>query len=728
MPSPYVSARTGLWDASDVDTWGQGLGVYPNTAADVVTVVANHVVTYNKSATTALGAITVNGTLTFLNSMSTKLVQGAASFTVSATGKVYYGTQAAPIPAAYTCEHYITPTSDNAVGWLTNNGAIIESWGDAALYGSDEDTELYADCASGTSWKVVGDFSAKWASGQILTIHKGALFANQNTDVFRCVINAPVTYDGTKSTISVSTAHPGGTFKAGGRVLNVSRNIIIGKMSATETIGTANTNRPRFELANGLGSSRYSFNNTKFVGCYRCGVGTNYNNTWNKCVLCHQADGIYVGYGLVVDVIAYGMVASGVSNISASIVDGCLFSSPQGFNQSANCTISANVFSNTNGVQYGTDHIISGNVFSNSYGVGPTSNMVFTGNNYHNLNAGFFTCSGVVTGRVGYNSLGASKPNMQDYTYNNTGVKGIDIVLRNLVKYPETTVFVRNGSSFYNPSDCVRSEHHNNVLGAHIKYAMFGDVEKDAAVVRSGGASSSIKVSPLSNCSTISYIPVFEWEESNVPASAQTRSIKVKTFGFSVMPTASEFYWTAEYISNAVTLATTVLASTDVNVDNANWKEHALAFTPAAVGTVRYRCYAKKYAAAAGWYIDAALYRTGLATLMANWSDGEAHINADYKSGALTDATGTGSIGGVIKDSSGSVIDCSTYNVRVNAYPIANIYGPSIATALVTDPAGAWSIGTLVAGTKYLVTFEYEGAYTPLNQTDIAGAEFLTAS
>jgi len=43
MGTPFTSARNGLWDASDVDTWGQGLGVYPQTAGDVVNI--GHTVT-----------------------------------------------------------------------------------------------------------------------------------------------------------------------------------------------------------------------------------------------------------------------------------------------------------------------------------------------------------------------------------------------------------------------------------------------------------------------------------------------------------------------------------------------------------------------------------------------------------------------------------------------------------------------------------------------------------
>ncbi|MDO8426207.1 MAG: LamG domain-containing protein [Deltaproteobacteria bacterium] len=88
----------------------------------------------------------------------------------------------------------------------------------------------------------------------------------------------------------------------------------------------------------------------------------------------------------------------------------------------------------------------------------------------------------------------------------------------------------------------------------------------------------------------------------------------------------------------------------------------------------------------------------------------------------------TPKVTGIIKDSAGTAINCSTYNVRVNAYPKNNTSSAPTKTALITATDGSWFLGNLVASTKYIVAFEYEGNYAVLNDWDIAGAEFMTAA
>src|SRR5574337_6657 len=70
-------------------------------------------------------------------------------------------------------------------------------------------------------------------------------------------------------------------------------------------------------------------------------------------------------------------------------------------------------------------------------------------------------------------------------------------------------------------------------------------------------------------------------------------------------------------------------------------------------------------------------------------------------------------IDGVVKDRNGNAIDCSVYNVRVNAYPKNNTASAPARSVLVTLSSGAFTLPHLVNGTKYLVTFEYEGLYAP---------------
>jgi superoxide dismutase len=135
---------------------------------------------------------------------------------------------------------------------------------------------------------------------------------------------------------------------------------------------------------------------------------------------------------------------------------------------------------------------------------------------------------------------------------------------------------------------------------------MWGDVIKNTTTVRSGGAASSLEVVPLSNCSVIAPIPIFEWTELAVPASAQNKSVYMRAdAAWSVYPTADELYVEAEYISDGTTFAVAIVKSTAVLNHASNWIQFTIPeFTPAVAGSVRYRAYLKKYEADRKVYVD----------------------------------------------------------------------------------------------------------------------------
>lgn len=91
--------------------------------------------------------------------------------------------------------------------------------------------------------------------------------------------------------------------------------------------------------------------------------------------------------------------------------------------------------------------------------------------------------------------------------------------------------------------------------------------------------------------------------------------------------------------------------------------------------------------------------------------------------------SGSATLSGTLHDREGNVINCSTYNVRINVYPTGNTATAPIETRLITATNGEWLISTsnLAVGTKYVVTFEFIGTYTPLGDVDIAGADVMTA-
>jgi hypothetical protein len=168
--------------------------------------------------------------------------------------------------------------------------------------------------------------------------------------------------------------------------------------------------------------------------------------------------------------------------------------------------------------------------------------------------------------------------------------------------------FTSRNTTGYDPQAKVACEDYLQTLGSSWTFYCFGDVIKDTGTLRVGGATSSIKAVPQSLCSTTYYLPIAEWTEFDVPASAQTKSIYVLGTGWVAFPLATELYLEAEYYSAGSGCAKTVIASTQVLVDNTTWTQLSVTFTPGQVGLVRYRAYLKKYAASAWVNVDNALY------------------------------------------------------------------------------------------------------------------------
>ena len=122
-------------------------------------------------------------------------------------------------------------------------------------------------------------------------------------------------------------------------------------------------------------------------------------------------------------------------------------------------------------------------------------------------------------------------------------------------------------------------------------------------------------------------------------------------------------------------------------------------------------------------------YMTGTLDDVAIWSRALSAQEASDLYWLLTDDFATAyMVSGVVKDKNGNTIDCSVYNVRVNAYPKNNTASAPVRSTLVAAANGAWILPKLTNGTKYLVTFEYEGKYAPSADWNIAGAEFMTAA
>jgi len=155
----------------------------------------------------------------------------------------------------------------------------------------------------------------------------------------------------------------------------------------------------------------------------------------------------------------------------------------------------------------------------------------------------------------------------------------------------------------------LRSEDHNQTKGAHRTYYYNGTIEKDTSVVRSGGASSSARMSPNSYCGLYHPLTIADDFCSGdfklwLPASEKTVTIYMRTFGFTSLPTADELYIEASYLDEATGGHRATIKSTQTVSANDTWTAFSVTFTPAQEGWVYVTVYLKKYESSSGVYVD----------------------------------------------------------------------------------------------------------------------------
>jgi len=155
----------------------------------------------------------------------------------------------------------------------------------------------------------------------------------------------------------------------------------------------------------------------------------------------------------------------------------------------------------------------------------------------------------------------------------------------------------------------LRSEDHNQTKGVHRTYYYNGTIEKDTSVVRTGGASSSAKMTPNSYCGLHYPLTIADDFCSGdfrlwLPAEEKTVTIYMRTFGYTSLPTADELYIEASYLDQASGGHRATVQSTQTVSANDTWTPFSVTFTPAQEGWVYITVYLKKYEASAGVYVD----------------------------------------------------------------------------------------------------------------------------
>jgi len=180
--------------------------------------------------------------------------------------------------------------------------------------------------------------------------------------------------------------------------------------------------------------------------------------------------------------------------------------------------------------------------------------------------------------------------------------------------YPATRIHARNCSfagsiSFSARGAFLRSEDHGQTKGAHKTFYFNGTIEKDTSVVRSGGASSSAKMTPNSYCGLYYPLTIADDFCSGdfrlwLPASEKTVTIYIRTFGYTTLPTADELYIEASYLDQASGGHRATVQSTQTVSANDTWTAFSVTFTPSQEGWVYVTVYLKKYESNSGVYVD----------------------------------------------------------------------------------------------------------------------------
>lgn len=631
----FTSAISGNWN--DGATWGlTSPGVkgtdWPGLAGDTATVSAGHTVTYNVSETNQLGAVTANGLLTFSTSMNTLLTLGHVDLLIGSAGELRIGTSGSPLLKTYTAEIAWATTADGLKGLNVTNGGLVNLYGDPAYYGANGyRAQLSADWTAGQSFTVTGDYSG-WNVGDVITVHKNALYSSMNTDTQIFTV-ASASYAAGVTTITINEAAPGVTFKAYGHVNNASRNVKLSKSGATTTMGAYNSNRPIItDNTLSTNTNRVNLSNVLVTGFYAytyTGSG-GFNANFTDCV---WRNGNYLmgGGGYVTNLTFSGLIYSNGAGLSYYGVNctlsGDIYANAGTYviNLPTDFTCSADIYGNSGTAIYlGSNCTFSGNLFSNGTGVaGAPATHNFYGCYIYGNTTAINQASGNFNGcTVGYKTDGTTVLNNTTDVNISSGGNWCEVYFRGCKMPSSLTVGGRNIGGHVG---FIGSQDHNRVAGDARSYQNFADLTRDTGTLRTGGADNSIKITPLSNCSKWNPVMLYDIIELDVPASAQTRTVYVNTYGWTVLPDATELYLEAEYISNGTTFNRTLVKSTDVVSTNGTWTALNVSFTPAAAGQVRLRVYLKKYQASSGVYVDNRIY--GTKTINTHWRDGRIQID-----------------------------------------------------------------------------------------------------
>jgi hypothetical protein len=149
------------------------------------------------------------------------------------------------------------------------------------------------------------------------------------------------------------------------------------------------------------------------------------------------------------------------------------------------------------------------------------------------------------------------------------------------------------------------------VYGAHIATGYLGVAERVTDVVRTGGATSSVKIIPTTYVGLLRPFILQDFPKPTwqvwCPTGTQTITVYIRGLNWASYPTAAQLYLGAEYVTDDTTGAITrsTVVSDEVLTDNTTWVGLQCAVNPHVAGFVNLKLYLGLYEdASTGIYVD----------------------------------------------------------------------------------------------------------------------------
>lgn len=600
----YTSAISGEWD--DSNTWTES--GWPSAAGDTATI--THTVTYSISADVELGAITINdgGTLSFNPSADTLMILGDEWLAVNSGGTLSLGTSADIISKEYTSELYWNCTGEATAGIDLNGTGAINIFGDPDYYGTDEETFLDGDGDGTANITTLDDMSSKWNIGDELIIHKNDTYSSYDSDITQTTI---VSISGNTITCNDTISSD---FKSKGIIVNVTRNVIIGKLNYTPDIGNENTNRFAISCDNS-GNEKFNISDCTIAGIYyiRYLNNTNYGKITRSVIrnglyAINNSNYVQVDGGIFLTMTYSTFTANssnfdgtkfvncqGASNYNLRL---CSFNNIYAFSTQTYLTISykcTTTNSHINGVAipYNSCADVESRdcyFYNNYYGTGQL--------NAENL---YINC---ITGK---DEDGNTKSNMYDYYFHNFYEHFINCV------WPASPNYLYRNLSSY--QGIMYHEHFNQTLNDHRAIAAFhnsiktdADGTGDNPTRRSGGNSTVFEIETLSNLESNNSNPTPILENQIWVGAGYTKTFRYYIQTDYVSLPSSEIYLTAEYLgsaSNANISDVTSTQSISTRSNQSDWSQYVeVTLTQQQAGWVRLKLHVAGYESGKYIWVD----------------------------------------------------------------------------------------------------------------------------